>query len=100
MQAGAVNLTSGNSYLVGDANLDGIVDGLDFIAWNENKFTSTAAWCSGDFTADGVVDGLDFIEWNNNKFTSSDAVAAVPQPATLPMLFSVAVFLRLSRRHR
>ncbi|GAG87947.1 unnamed protein product, partial [marine sediment metagenome] len=31
-----------------------------------------AAWSSGDFNADGFVDGLDFIIWNDNKFTSSD----------------------------
>ena len=31
-----------------------------------------AAWSAGDFNADGFVDGLDFIIWNDNKFTSSD----------------------------
>jgi hypothetical protein len=62
-----------STYLVGDANLDGVVDGLDFIAWNDNKFTSVAAWCDGDFNADGIVDGLDFILWNENKFQSSAA---------------------------
>jgi hypothetical protein len=69
--AGVVNLASHNPYLLGDANLDGVVDGLDFIAWNNHKFTPVAAWCSGDFNADGIVDGLDFIIWNNNKFHSS-----------------------------
>ena len=44
-EAGAAELTSGNSYLYGDADLDGIVDGQDFIVWNTNKFSSTAAWC-------------------------------------------------------
>ena len=29
-QAGAINLPSGNAYLPADANLDGVVDGLDF----------------------------------------------------------------------
>lgn len=46
------------------------MDGLDFVRWNANKFTSTAAWSAGNFTADGVVDGADFILWNANKFTS------------------------------
>ncbi len=27
---------------------------------------------AGDFTANGVIDGIDFLEWNANKFTSSD----------------------------
>ena len=87
-RAGAANLPSGNPYLRGDANLDGVVDGSDFIVWNSHKFTSVAAWCSGDFTADGVVDGSDFIAWNGNKFTSSGqivsalnhATSAVPEP--------------------
>jgi hypothetical protein len=26
------------------------------------------------------VDGLDFVLWNDNKFTSSDSVSAVPEP--------------------
>ena len=58
-------------YRLGDADLDGNVDGQDFIAWNAHKFTNIAEWCAGDFNADGVVDGLDFIEWNANKFTSA-----------------------------
>jgi hypothetical protein len=80
--AGVLNLPSGNPYLLGDANLDGTVDGLDFIAWNAHKFTNTAAWSAGDFTADGLVDGLDFIEWNRNKFT----IAALGSPAKVPAL--------------
>jgi hypothetical protein len=84
---GAANLPSGNPYLVGDAGLDGVVDGLDFIEWNSHKFTNLAAWCNGDFNADGVVDGLDFILWNENKFSSSDGVSAVPEPGTTVLLW-------------
>ncbi len=69
--AGAANLPSHQSYLRGDANLDGVVDGSDFGIWNSNKFTATAAWCRGDFSADGAVDGTDFGIWNSNKFQSS-----------------------------
>ncbi len=63
--------TGGNAFLKGDANLDGIVDGQDFILWNTYKFTNTPRWCSGDFSADGIVDGQDFIIWNSNKFKSA-----------------------------
>ncbi|MEM8681247.1 MAG: matrixin family metalloprotease, partial [Planctomycetota bacterium] len=79
--AGAANLDSGNPYLLGDANLDGVVDGADFLLWNDSKFTNTAAWCSGDFNASGTVDGSDYVLWNNNKFTSADHLA-VPEPTT------------------
>ena len=96
--AGAFNLPSGNAYLVGDANLDGNVDASDFNTWNENKFTTTAAWCSGDFNADGRVDISDFNAWNANKFSSADATAMVPEPAALPMLIFAAAAVPLLRR--
>ncbi len=83
--AGAVNLASGNAYLLGDANLDGAVDVPDFNVWNGNKFSAGTGWCSGDFNADGSVDVPDFNAWNANKFTSADAVA-VPEPAGLWLL--------------
>ena len=52
----------------GDANLDGVVDALDFIVWNDHKFGPDAGWASGDFNGDGVIDGIDFTIWNDNKF--------------------------------
>lgn len=75
--AGTLNLPSGNPYRLGDANLDGVVDGSDFGIWNSNKFTSVAQWTRGDFNVDGAVDGSDFGIWNANKFTASDAQQAV-----------------------
>ena len=94
--AGNENLGPGRAYLEGDANLDSTVDGQDFIAWNNNKFTSIAAWSAGDFNADGAVDGQDFILWNNNKFTAADGVASVPEPTSLlPLLVGIgAIALR------
>ncbi|MEM8679703.1 MAG: hypothetical protein AAGF97_10165 [Planctomycetota bacterium] len=83
-EAGAVNLGPGRAYLVGDANLDGTVDGADFTLWNANKFTLNASWCNGDFNADGRIDGLDWIQWNNHKFQSSDGVTAASTPSTEP----------------
>lgn len=79
--AGAYNLPSQNAYLLGDANLDGVVDGSDFGIWNANKFRPVPAWCSGDFNADGVVDGSDFGLWNSQKFTSADATRIIPEPS-------------------
>ncbi|MEM8678503.1 MAG: hypothetical protein AAGF97_04015, partial [Planctomycetota bacterium] len=55
---------------VGDATLDGVVDGQDFIAWNANKFTNITLWTGGNFKGDAVTDGQDFILWNANKFTA------------------------------
>lgn len=70
---GAANLPSGNSYLFGDANLDGSVDATDYAAWQASKFTAGALWSGGDFNADGVTDGQDLLIWNRHKFTSADS---------------------------
>ncbi len=78
--------TGGNAFLIGDANLDGTVDGADFLIWNTSKFTGDNGWCGGDFDADGQTDGADFLAWNANKFTSSD-ISAVPEPSSL--IFSI-----------
>ena len=66
--------------LPGDANLDGTVDGQDFVIWNTNKFSGGKSWETGDFNGDGTVDGQDFVVWNSNKFTSVDEIVAVPEP--------------------
>ena len=76
--AGAENLTSGNAYLLADANLDGAVDGEDFLVWNDNKFTNNFHWTDGDFNADGFVNGQDFVIWNDHKFTSADRHSSRP----------------------
>ena len=83
LAAAGRRLSSGNPYLLGDANLDGSVDGSDFGVWKSHKFNSPAAWSHGDFNADGIVDGLDFIEWNMNKFQSSDVATQIMLPKTL-----------------
>lgn len=89
----------GGPYRPGDANLDGVVDGADFILWNGHKFSSTLHWDRGDFNGDGFADGSDFILWNANKFTSSDGVSYVPEPSTGTMLLAL-LFRGVVRRRR
>ncbi len=96
-RAGRANLASQASYLPGDANLDGSVDGVDFNLWNSNKFTSLPSWCGGDFNVDGLVDGSDFNVWNAYKFLSADSIVQVPEPALnllLAGLVAAGVFRR------
>jgi hypothetical protein len=69
----------GTPYSRADANLDGFVDGADFIRWNNHKFSTSLSASEGDFNADGIIDGADFIVWNDLKFTSSDPIY-VPEP--------------------
>lgn len=90
MEAGAENLDAGNAYLPGDANLDGAVNGEDFLVWNAHKFSPTGAWCQGDFNADGETNGEDFLVWNANKFQTADAIA-VPEPTTCGLLLIAAL---------
>jgi len=85
-------------YKLGDGNLDGTVDGQDFIAWNARKFTGSLLWSEGNFNGDGFVDGQDFILWNGNKFTSSDGFSVVPEPGAA-LLLGLAV-LGLARNRR
>ncbi len=99
-RAGAVNLPSGSSYLPGDGNLDGDVDGSDFSIWNSNKFTSNAAWCLGDFNADGSVDGSDFNVWNGNKFTSADSLNSVPEPCLAGFALAWLLEIRLRAKRK
>jgi hypothetical protein len=49
--------------LIGDADLNGVVDGGDFDIWHANARGHWAAQSKGDFNHDGVVDGRDFELW-------------------------------------
>ena len=99
--AGAANLNSGASYLLGDANLDGVVDVSDFNAWNGNKFQPLAAWCGGDFNVDGAVDVSDFNIWNGNKFSSADGVSqVVPEPAGCGLWLACGMLAFIAGRRR
>jgi autotransporter-associated beta strand protein len=52
--------------LLGDANLDGLVNGDDFTILAGNLGKSAAAWDKGDFNYDGVVSGDDFTDLIGN----------------------------------
>lgn len=84
-------------YKLGDANIDGTVDGQDFLGWNAAKFTSSLLWSDGNFTGDALVDGQDFLVWNSNKFTSSDGVSAVPEPGAGALFVGAMFWLGLAR---
>ena len=64
--------------LLGDANLDGKVNGTDFslMAANFNQAV-TNGWDEGDFNYNGAVNGTDFVLLadNFNAFASESAVS-------------------------
>jgi len=64
--------------LLGDANLDGKVNGTDFAIMAANFNQSVTSWDQGDFNYDGSVNGTDFAELaaNFNQAVSLPAIAS------------------------
>jgi hypothetical protein len=106
--------------LLGDANLDGKVNGTDFslMATNFNQAV-TNGWDKGDFNYDGKVNGSDFVLLadNFNQFARQSAVSAadltaldsfaaangislanVPEPACAGMIVMAGLGILLRRR--
>jgi M6 family metalloprotease-like protein len=55
------------SLLLGDANEDGKVDGVDFVVWLNNYSTQALGGRTvGDFNEDSRIDGLDYVIWLSN----------------------------------
>jgi len=108
--------------LLGDANLDGKVNGSDFTLMATNFNDSvTNGWDEGDFNYSGTVNGDDFVllAGNFNDFASQSAISAadlaaldsfaatngisltsVPEPASVSALFITAAGLLTRRRGR
>ncbi len=107
--------------LLGDANLDGLVNGDDFTILAGNLGKSVSAWDKGDFTYDGLVNGDDFTALVSNlgkqasgadvtipasDYAAIDAFAAahglmadVPEPASAGLLLMGGLGM-LARRRR
>jgi hypothetical protein len=84
-----------------DFNLDGRVDGADFLQWQRGLgITSGALRANGDANADGAVNGVDLTIWRGQfGATSPSAVIAVPEPnVTSCALFAgIALVIRTKR---
>ena len=89
--------------IVGDLNMDGVVDAGDlntFVAnWGYNNATgqgSITSWKHGDLTHDGKVDVNDFFRWRNDvgiasassleTMLGSSLSNSIPEPATISLL--------------
>jgi hypothetical protein len=100
LEAGSNNVAPNTSYIYGDADLNGVVDFLDFNRWATNRFTAVATWSKGDFNASGIIDFLDFNIWAQNRFTSIP-VQGVPEPHGLALtIWSLILFWRRPVRDR
>lgn len=81
----------------GDADLDGDVDGHDFLAW-QRGFGTDAGWAKGDFNGDDTVNQADLAIWHANfGFVRPEpAITAIPEPSAIALLTvtSLLIFCR------
>lgn len=102
----AANLGSDNIRIVtataglrgGDANLNRIVDGADYVVWADNFLQNRRSWTQGDFNGDQFVDGADYTAWADNFAPAALTLAAVPEPSTLALAVVGVASVVLRRR--
>jgi autotransporter-associated beta strand protein len=107
---------------LGDANLDGVVNGIDFTILVGNLGKSVNSWDQGDFNYDGVVSGIDFTALVGNlgkaangadvtlpaaDLAAIDAFAAanglmadVPEPASIGLIVLAGLAALAQRKRR
>ena len=64
--------------LLGDADLNGIVNGIDFGILSANFNKGITGWDEGDFDYNNIVNGLDFGDLSANFNKGANIAAAVP----------------------
>jgi hypothetical protein len=77
------------SYLDGDFDKSGEVDGADLALWQANAgLTGGATFGQGDNDRDGDVDGADLVAWQRNlgARAATASAASVPEPAAVAIL--------------
>ena len=105
----SLNTSSGNVVLAfstgptGDYNLNGLVDGGDFLLWQQTHGDNVTPGTGADGIPDGLIDGLDRTFWES-KYGNTVPLAAgantpVPEP-TSGMLVVLASLTSLLRRRK
>jgi endo-1,4-beta-xylanase len=94
--------TSDYSLIVGpasaDFDLDGDVDGRDFLTWQRGFGAVDAAFAQGDANYDGEVDELDLAVWQAGYGGGAlTASVNVPEPGQLTIILGMSGFALLSQ---
>jgi hypothetical protein len=95
---------TGRIAMAGDANIDGVVNALDFNALATHFGQSSQTWSGADFNADGVVNTIDFNALASNFGSSynpnpaGSLGALIPEPAGFAV--SCLAFFILGKRNR
>lgn len=84
--------------LVGDADLNNIVNFEDFVALSNNYQVLNAGWSGGDFDFNDLTNFEDFVALSNNFGTTLTSGGTVPEPSTLVILAGVALCRTRLRR--
>jgi T5SS/PEP-CTERM-associated repeat protein len=76
----------------GDYDVNGVVDGADFLAWQRQAGASVTAFSGADGNGDGVVGAADLTEWRTHFGAGGGpGVASVPEPQAA-VLVLLAIF--------
>ncbi len=86
-----------------DFNKDGVVDGDDFLIWQQAFGTTSGATANtGDANGDGAVNGDDFLIWQQQFGADSggNGMGVVPEPATSGLVVLLAATWMLGVRRQ
>ena len=86
-----------------DFDEDGDVDANDLALWEAGFGSSIAIHVDGDANADGVSDGLDFLVWQQQLGSMAAGLSAsqrVPEPGTATLVMILAASFAALRRRR
>ena len=88
----------------GDVDLNGVIDGRDYVRLDAGYAQHLTGWANGDFNYDGVVDGSDYTlidnAFNRAAVTSAGPtadLAAVPEPSVVGLGVAAPALMRRRR---
>jgi alpha-amylase len=93
----------------GDFNVDGSIDGADYVLWRKGLASGSTNYMGGDANFDGTVDAADFAAWSSRfgfirqplmAGGGGAGYAVVPEPATLPMIALGLWMIGVANRQR